>query len=99
PPACQSQHFLVLQAQALALFYRHGDTARGPTAAGGVDQLFLLRPHGALEDRAKPVFERGLEYEELVRVDPPFDDTLAQAIGTVNEHHVGKTTFRIEGKQ
>ncbi len=96
----QSQYLLVGDAEPTAIRLAGRNIGGGLTSpALGVDHTHLLASEPASQHRPKALGEGGLVNVELVGIDGPLHDVLAEPERPGDEHNVGKTRFGVQSEE
>ena len=67
-------------------------------AADIVNELQFFRADDFLQDRAKSLLQCRLEDIIFIGIDDPLYDVLAQTIGGVDQHDIGKAALGVDGE-
>ena len=98
--ACQLQHVLVINTESLLIIHRHRHIASRQAGRGilTVHHAPCLATQLATNNRCLAIFQRGLEYIKLIRVNRPLHHILSQPPGAVYQHNILKAGFGINGE-
>ena len=95
-PAGEGEDVVIAEREPRPIAGGHGHVLRHLAAAGGVDELELLRAQVLGEDWPRALRERRLEHVVLVGVHRPLHDVLAEPVGRVDEHDVPEPRLGVE---
>jgi hypothetical protein len=97
-PACEREDLVVRNREPISVGRRYRHVLYALFLASAVNKFEFLAAERLLQDRLKTRFQRWFENIIFVRVNRSLDDVFTETVGGIDQHHVAKTGFSVDGK-